>query len=111
MREEGTAPASVGSPDAMIAALRQRDAAVLAEALGNDLEPAALALRPALRLTLDAGAAAGALAGLVSGSGPTCVFLCRDNAHAVQVSAALTAAGVCRAARTAAGPVAGARLI
>ena len=56
-------------------------------ALGNDLQAAALSLRPELRETLDAGCAAGALAGLVSGSGPTCVFLCRDAAHAEQLAA------------------------
>ena len=43
---------------------------VLAAALGNDLQDAALALRPALADTLKAGEAAGALAGIVSGSGP-----------------------------------------
>ena len=37
----------------------------------------AVACGPALRATLAAGVAAGALAGVVSGSGPTCAFLCR----------------------------------
>jgi 4-diphosphocytidyl-2-C-methyl-D-erythritol kinase len=105
------APASIGPPDAILAALRQRDAAVLAKVLANDLEPAALSLRPQLRRTLDAGLAAGALAGLVSGSGPTCVFLCRDAAHASTVAEALERAKVCRAARPALGPVPGARLV
>ena len=94
-----------------MAALRQRDPAVLGAALGNDLQPAALALRPDLTAVLDAGREAGALAGLVSGSGPTCVFLCRDSANAAAVADALTGAGVCRAARTALGPVPGARLV
>ena len=51
-------------------------------ALGNDLQAAAISLRPALAVTLRAGQDAGALAGLVSGSGPTCVFLAADAAHA-----------------------------
>jgi 4-diphosphocytidyl-2-C-methyl-D-erythritol kinase len=111
LRERDAAPASIGAPDAILAALRQRDATVLAQVLGNDLEAAAIALRPQLRRTLDAGAAAGALAGIVSGSGPTCVFLCKDATHASSVADALEAAGVCRLARPALGPVPGARLI
>ena len=51
---------------------------------------------PALRATLAAGVAAGALAGLVSGSGPTCVFLCRRRRPASRVAEALTASGTCR---------------
>ena len=48
----------------------------LAPLLHNDLQPAALDLRPGLADLLAAGEAAGALRGIVSGSGPTCVFLC-----------------------------------
>jgi 4-diphosphocytidyl-2-C-methyl-D-erythritol kinase len=90
--------------------LRQRDPDVLAAALGNDLQPAALALRPELADVLKAGSDAGALAGLVSGSGPTCVFLATDAAHAERIAAVLDAAGVCREAVTARGPVPGARV-
>jgi 4-diphosphocytidyl-2-C-methyl-D-erythritol kinase len=111
LRATGDAPTSIGGPDDILSALRQRDPTVLAKALANDLEPAALSLRPELRATLDAGAAAGALAGIVSGSGPTCAFLCRDAAHATTVAETLEESGVCRAARTAHGPVPGARLI
>jgi 4-diphosphocytidyl-2-C-methyl-D-erythritol kinase len=111
LRERGSAPPSVGTTDEILAALRQRDPAVLAKSLGNDLEPAALSIRPALRHTVDAGVAAGALAGMVSGSGPTCVFLARDAAHATSVAAAIADQGLCRAVRTAHGPVPGARLV
>jgi len=111
MRASGRAPASIGSPDDILTALRQRDPTVLAKALANDLESAALSMRPELRATLDVGAAAGALAGMVSGSGPTCVFLCRDAGHATAVASALEEAEVCRAARAAHGPVPGARLV
>ncbi|MEV4758100.1 4-(cytidine 5'-diphospho)-2-C-methyl-D-erythritol kinase [Micromonospora sp. NPDC049559] len=110
LRAAGGAPEPVGEPDALLAALRQRDPAVLAAALGNDLQAAALSLRPALAETLKAGEAAGALAGLVSGSGPTCVFLARDAAHAERIADELIAANVCRDARAAHGPVAGARV-
>jgi 4-diphosphocytidyl-2-C-methyl-D-erythritol kinase len=111
LRAAGEAPSAAGSTDGILAALRQRDAAVLAKSLVNDLEPAALAMRPALRSTLAAGVAAGALAGVVSGSGPTCAFLCRDADGAALVADALEGSGACRWARTAIGPVPGARLV
>src|SRR3712207_5805835 len=62
-------------PDGVLAALRAADAVALGKALHNDLQAAALRLRPALRKTLDAGMARGALGAVVSGSGPTCAFL------------------------------------
>ncbi len=111
LREIRAAPPSVGSPEEILSALRQRDPNVLAKALCNDLEAATLSLRPELRETLDAGIEAGALAGLVSGSGPTCVFLARDAAHATSVASGLAARHVCETVRTAVGPVPGARLI
>ncbi|HEY0699334.1 MAG TPA: 4-(cytidine 5'-diphospho)-2-C-methyl-D-erythritol kinase [Micromonospora sp.] len=110
LRDTGAAPAPLGSADGLFAALRQRDPAVLAEARGNDRQPAAISLRPALADVLAAGAEAGALAGMVSGSGPTCVFLARDGQRADRIAERLAAAGVCRAARTAHGPVPGARI-
>lgn len=111
LRTAPQAPAAIGSPDALFAALRQRDPEVLAGALGNDLQPAALSLRPSLAETLAAGTKAGALATLVSGSGPTCVFLAHDADHAVVVAAALESARVCRTVQIAHGPVVGARVI
>lgn len=111
LRETGAAPKAAGSTDEIMAALRQRDAEVLAGYLTNDLEAAAISLRPALRRTLELGTTAGALAGLVSGSGPTCVFLCHDAVAAEKVAAALAESDTCRTARTATGPVPGARLV
>jgi 4-diphosphocytidyl-2-C-methyl-D-erythritol kinase len=111
LRERGGAPRSAGSPDEILAALRQRDPTVLAKALSNDLEAAAISLRPGLRGVLDAGVNAGALAGLVSGSGPTCLFLCRDSTHASAVGADLSRRDVCRAVVATHGPVPGARLL
>ncbi|MFG1776293.1 4-(cytidine 5'-diphospho)-2-C-methyl-D-erythritol kinase [Micromonospora sp. NPDC049051] len=110
LRAAGAAGEPLGSTDALFAALRQRDPRVLAAALGNDLQDAALAMRPSLAETLKAGEAAGALAGIVSGSGPTCVFLAADAADAARIAAELTTADVCREARTAHGPVPGARI-
>jgi 4-diphosphocytidyl-2-C-methyl-D-erythritol kinase len=111
LRAVGAAPDPLPAPDPLLAALRQRDPVVLAAALGNDLAPAALSLRPTLAEVLRAGESAGALAGLVSGSGPTCVFLTRDPDHAEQVATHLETVGGCRAVGTAYGPVAGARLV
>ena len=65
-------------PDALVAALAEPDSRALAAALRNDLEHAAVDLRPELGELLEAGERAGALRGLISGSGPTCVFLCTD---------------------------------
>ncbi|WP_183222595.1 4-(cytidine 5'-diphospho)-2-C-methyl-D-erythritol kinase [Actinoplanes campanulatus] len=111
LRAASSPPEPLGGPDELMAAMRQRDPKVLGAALGNDLQPAALALRPQLADVLNAGQEAGAIAGLVSGSGPTCVFLAADANHAQRVAAGLTEAGVCRAAVTARGPQPGARVI
>ncbi|MFD8823247.1 4-(cytidine 5'-diphospho)-2-C-methyl-D-erythritol kinase [Streptomyces sp. NPDC059605] len=103
-------PAPVASP-ALLDALRSGDTAALADALGNDLQPAALSLRPSLADTLAAGTGAGALAALVSGSGPTTAFLVSDEEAARKVADALTASGTCRKARTAVSPAPGARVV
>ncbi len=81
----------------------------IAGLLHNDLQEPALDLRPELRGVLAAGEEAGALAGLVSGSGPTCVFLCRSADHAHEVAAGLDGVGEVRL--TANGPVAGAHVV
>lgn len=69
----------------MLAALAAGDAERLAPLLGNEMQAAAVSLHPGLRRTLRAGVQAGALAGIVSGSGPTCAFLCQSAAAAVDV--------------------------
>ncbi len=101
---------SLSSPDDLLQALASGDAARVAALLHNDLQPAALSLQPTLRRTLRAGIDAGALHGIVSGSGPTCAFLCADDTSAVNVAAELSGAGVAKAVRIASGPVAGARV-
>ncbi|WP_405807955.1 4-(cytidine 5'-diphospho)-2-C-methyl-D-erythritol kinase [Streptomyces sp. NBC_00210] len=108
---EGVAvPAPVASP-ALLDALRTGDATALAGALANDLQPAALSLRPSLSATLEAGMAAGALASLVSGSGPTTAFLTKDEESARSVAEALLGSGTCRAARVASSPAGGATVV
>ncbi|BDY26581.1 MULTISPECIES: 4-(cytidine 5'-diphospho)-2-C-methyl-D-erythritol kinase [Mycolicibacterium] len=106
-----TEPPRAEEPEPVLAALASGDAADLAALLGNDLQPAALSLYPELRRTLRAGVEAGALAGMVSGSGPTCAFLCPSSTVAVDVGAQLSGAGVCRTVRVASGPVSGARVV
>ncbi|MEE2059706.1 4-(cytidine 5'-diphospho)-2-C-methyl-D-erythritol kinase [Rhodococcus artemisiae] len=104
-------PQRVGDADELLHALGAGDPHALAPLLGNDLQSAALSLNPALRRTLRAGVEAGALAGIVSGSGPTCAFLVDDQRAAVEVSAELSGAGVCRTVRIASGPVPGTRVV
>lgn len=106
-----TLPAALEDPEPLLAALASGDPAALAPLLGNDLQPASLSLDPGLRRTLRAGVEAGALAGIVSGSGPTCAFLCTSSASAVDIGAELAGAGVCRTVRVASGPVQGARVV
>lgn len=102
-------PVLTATPDALLAALRSGDLDTIAALLHNDLEPAAVSLRPELQRTLAAGRDAHALAWLVSGSGPTCAFLCADADAAQQVAAAV--AGTCHAVRTATGPAPGVRVV
>lgn len=64
----------------------------LARALENDLQPAALALRPELDDTLASIRAAGALGVAVSGSGPTCFGLFEDGAAAERAAASVPGA-------------------
>ncbi|WP_371498759.1 4-(cytidine 5'-diphospho)-2-C-methyl-D-erythritol kinase [Kitasatospora sp. NBC_00374] len=107
----GSSEAEVPTPDAdpaLLAALADGDPVALAEALANDLQAAALSLRPSLADTLRAGTEAGALAALVSGSGPTCAFLAKDAEAATAVARALTDSGTCRAAHVTYGPIPGA---
>ncbi|WP_372347819.1 4-(cytidine 5'-diphospho)-2-C-methyl-D-erythritol kinase [Streptomyces sp. KL116D] len=104
------APEPVASP-ALLDALRTGDVHALAATVTNDLQPAALSLFPSLKATLDAGTAAGALAALVSGSGPTTAFLAADERAAREVADALAASGTCRAVRVAGSPAPGATLL
>ncbi|MGW1625743.1 4-(cytidine 5'-diphospho)-2-C-methyl-D-erythritol kinase [Streptomyces sp. NPDC002172] len=100
-------PEPVASAE-LLQALAKGDADALAAAVSNDLQPAALSLFPELADTLDAGRGAGALAALVSGSGPTTAFLARDPEAATKIADALRASNTCRTIRTATAPAPGA---
>ncbi|MFC0847867.1 4-(cytidine 5'-diphospho)-2-C-methyl-D-erythritol kinase [Streptomyces noboritoensis] len=104
------ASAPSASP-ALLAALRSGDPFELAPVLTNDLQSAALSLRPSLADPLAVGMAAGALASLVSGSGPTTAFLAEDKPSARKLADALTASGTCRSARVASSPAPGATVV
>ena len=110
IREVGE-PSRLAEPGPVLAALAAGDPEQLAPLLGNEMQAAAVSLDPTLRRTLRAGVEAGALAGIVSGSGPTCAFLCTSASEAVDIGTQLSGAGVCRTVRVASGPVPGARVV
>jgi 4-diphosphocytidyl-2-C-methyl-D-erythritol kinase len=90
MVPDAGAPAS---SDKVMAALDTGDPRELARALHNDLQRPVFDLRPDLRNLITIGESEGALRGLVSGSGPTCVFLCEDESHADTVADGLRYTG------------------
>jgi 4-diphosphocytidyl-2-C-methyl-D-erythritol kinase len=100
-------PEPVASQE-LIDALAKGDAVALGRAVSNDLQAAALSLFPELERTLSVGRDAGALAALVSGSGPTTAFLTENAEAAEHVAEVLLASGSCRAARVTEGPASGA---
>jgi 4-diphosphocytidyl-2-C-methyl-D-erythritol kinase len=95
----------------LMTALRSSDPVAVGQHLMNDLQAAALSLRPDLRRALADGREFGAVGAMVSGSGPTCMFLAQDPAQAREIAVSLTGAGSCRAAAVASGPVPGAAIV
>ncbi|WP_235563284.1 4-(cytidine 5'-diphospho)-2-C-methyl-D-erythritol kinase [Arthrobacter sp. Soil782] len=93
----------------ILSAMRSGDAHTLADLLHNDLQAAALELAPELKDVLAAGREAGALAGIVSGSGPTVAFLAESEDHAATLDALLAAAGL--TTELVHGPAHGARVV
>lgn len=79
---------SLDVPIPVLRALRSGDSTQLAQCLHNDLQAAAVDERPELEDTIRRGIRAGALHGIVSGSGPTIALLCAapEAAQAVQSS-------------------------
>jgi 4-diphosphocytidyl-2-C-methyl-D-erythritol kinase len=113
---KGRTVGTVSVPDpvldnALIAALRSGDPAKVGPLLSNDLQSAAISLRPELRRALAAGRELGALGTMVSGSGPTCAFLAQNRRHARDLAAALAGAGVCRTVGQVTGPAPGATIV
>jgi 4-diphosphocytidyl-2-C-methyl-D-erythritol kinase len=109
-------PASTGAarPELdteLMAALRSGDPAAVGPLLSNDLQAAAVSLRPGLRRALAAGREYGALGAIVSGSGPTCAFLAADARRARELAVSLSGAGVCRAVARVDGPASGATVV
>ena len=107
--DEAAGLAGMDVPPPMLDALREGDVRALGKSMANDLQSAALSLRPDLAGVLRLAATVGAEGALVSGSGPTCAFLAHDEEHAQQVLTGLSRAGcfaVC-----AVGPVPGARVV
>jgi len=90
--------------------LRAGDPVLLGKSLKNDLQPAAFSLRPSLQRVIEAGEEAGALGGIVSGSGPTCAFLTRTAEQALDIAVSLTSTGLVRSVKRSSGPVPGARI-
>ncbi|MCX7521788.1 4-(cytidine 5'-diphospho)-2-C-methyl-D-erythritol kinase [Microbacterium sp. STN6] len=93
----------------VLQALRAGEPAMLAEVLSNDLQAPAIHLNPQLGDVIELGEKNGALAGFVSGSGPTVAFLAADLDSALDLQIALSAARL--TAVRASGPVHGARVV
>ncbi len=103
------APSQPAEPTDLLAALATGEPVRLARTLRNDLEEPAIDLRPELGTLLERGEVEGALRGMVSGSGPTCVFLCEGRDEAMAVAAGLSA--TYDVVLPAMGPVAGAHVV
>ncbi len=112
--EHDRQPGPAGPPEpsaAVLGGLAGGDPYALAAAVSNDLQAAACRLRPELARTLAAGRDAGALAALLSGSGPTCLFLAADAMHGARLASMLSAAPGVRRVHVAHGPVPGAAVV
>lgn len=102
-------PMSLDVPIPVLQALRSGDPHLLADGLMNDLQAAAVYERPDLDDVIRRGVAAGALQGIVSGSGPTIALLCPDPETAQEVQTTLRDAGL--DPLHVHGPVPGARIL
>ena len=100
---------SLDVPIPVLQALRSGDPELLSESIYNALQEAALYERPKLETTILRGIHAGALQGIVSGSGPTVALLCATPEGARAVQSELRAQGV--ESLHVHGPVPGARVI
>ena len=97
------------APEVLFDALQAATPEALAPELHNDLEPAALALRPELATTQQELLDAGAYAALLSGSGPTWLGLAADADHAREIAGNLQDSFP--VVLCAPGPVAGAHVV
>ena len=92
-------------PNELIAALAAGDIGAIARLAHNDLQWAALELKPELQDIIDRAKAAGALTALVSGSGPTVFAIASDSKTAHLIAEEFGSAAVVTS-----GPATGARL-
>ena len=98
-------------PIELLSALARGDSPALGRLLHNDLQLAATTSRPQLGRVLEQGIDSGALGAIISGSGPTCAFLVRDESSAIDLVVALKASGLVDDVLRTHGPVHGARVI
>lgn len=100
----------IGIDPELVTALRDGDPETVAPHLRNDLQAAAVHLAPELEQVFEAAKHAGALASLVSGSGPTVAVLALDAREARRIATQLSDELEVRAI-PAQGPAQGARLL
>lgn len=79
-------PAADMPPEQLLAALEAGDVAEVSRHIRNDLQATAIDLRPELGQLIDLAEKAGALAAMVSGSGPTVAALSSSRAAAERVA-------------------------
>jgi 4-diphosphocytidyl-2-C-methyl-D-erythritol kinase len=104
------AEAHTVDPVDTLAALDAGDPEALGASLRNDLQDAALSLRPGLADRLELVRSSGCEAVLLSGSGPTVLGLARTQDDATEVRRTLLEAGLA-VVHVATGPVAGAHVV
>lgn len=99
-------------PQGLMSALMTGDPRMLVAHVGNDLQPAALALAPHLAEVLEAFEIAGARAALVSGSGPTVAALADSQARAQVIADRMASVpGLADEVLVVTGPAPGARVL
>ena len=112
--DQRTAGSALDDPTpsaALMSALRAGDPSALAPVLDNDLQADAIGLQPAIGEVIESAMGFGALAAIVSGSGPTVAFLCADAEAAIDLAVSFTASGTATNVVRATGPVAGAQVV
>jgi 4-diphosphocytidyl-2-C-methyl-D-erythritol kinase len=93
------------APTELIEALENGDLSEVVRRIHNDLQWAALELKPELQETIDSALAAGALTAIVSGSGPTVFAIAESAEHASKIAATFGDRAIVTS-----GPSAGARI-
>lgn len=93
------------APAELITALDEGNLSEIVKHIHNDLQWAALELKPELQETIDKALAAGALTAIVSGSGPTVYAIAESAEHASKIAATFGDRAIVTS-----GPSAGARI-